>query len=59
MDSDEVIENATKLLQDVSKNGFQECFEQLYERWKTCVDAGGKYFEGQWGKIIVLFFYNL
>ncbi|GBM33887.1 hypothetical protein AVEN_5929-1 [Araneus ventricosus] len=26
-DSDEVIENATKQLKDLSKNGFQECFE--------------------------------
>ncbi|GBM43472.1 hypothetical protein AVEN_9433-1 [Araneus ventricosus] len=36
VDSDEVIENATKQLKDLSKNGFQECFEQLYERWKKC-----------------------
>ncbi|GBO01766.1 hypothetical protein AVEN_228263-1 [Araneus ventricosus] len=28
VDSDEVIENATKQLKDLSKNGFQECFEQ-------------------------------
>ncbi|GBL53542.1 hypothetical protein AVEN_213485-1 [Araneus ventricosus] len=47
VDSDEVIENETKQLKDLSKNGFLECFEQLYERWKKCVDAGGKYFEGQ------------
>ncbi|GBM21483.1 hypothetical protein AVEN_249913-1 [Araneus ventricosus] len=47
VDSDEVIENATKQLKDRSKNGFQECFEQLYECWKECVDAEGKYFEGQ------------
>ncbi|GBM36126.1 hypothetical protein AVEN_179119-1 [Araneus ventricosus] len=47
VDSDEVIENAKKQLKDLSKNGFQECFEQLYERWKNCVDAGRKYFEGQ------------
>ncbi|GBM57349.1 hypothetical protein AVEN_34442-1 [Araneus ventricosus] len=47
VDSDEVIENAMKQLKDLSKNGFQECFEQLYERWKKCVGAGGKYFEGQ------------
>ncbi|GBN54598.1 hypothetical protein AVEN_41701-1 [Araneus ventricosus] len=46
VDSDEVIENATKELKNLSKNGFQECFEQLYERWKKCVDGGGKYFEG-------------
>ncbi|GBM83745.1 hypothetical protein AVEN_189708-1 [Araneus ventricosus] len=38
VDSDEVIENAMKQLKDVSKNGFQECFEQLYERWKKCVE---------------------
>ncbi|GBN84258.1 hypothetical protein AVEN_254239-1 [Araneus ventricosus] len=42
VDSDEVIENATKQLKDLSKNEFQECFEQLYEHWKKCVDAGGK-----------------
>ncbi|GBM53367.1 hypothetical protein AVEN_81921-1 [Araneus ventricosus] len=47
VDSDEVSENATKQLKDLSKNGFQECFEQLYERWKKCVGAGGKYFEGK------------
>ncbi|GBM01693.1 hypothetical protein AVEN_99734-1 [Araneus ventricosus] len=42
VDSKEVIENATKQLKDLSKNGFQECFEQSYERWKKCVVAGGK-----------------
>ncbi|GBO07502.1 Mariner Mos1 transposase [Araneus ventricosus] len=47
VDSDDVIENATKQLKDLSKNGFHECFQQLYERWKKRVDAGGKYFEGQ------------
>ncbi|GBL63387.1 hypothetical protein AVEN_125751-1 [Araneus ventricosus] len=47
VDSNEVIENATKQLKDLSKNGFLECFEQLYERWKKCVDAAGKYFEDQ------------
>ncbi|GBN55687.1 hypothetical protein AVEN_132526-1 [Araneus ventricosus] len=41
VDSDEVIENATKQLKDLSKNGFLECSEQLYERWKKCMDAGG------------------
>ncbi|GBM26742.1 hypothetical protein AVEN_175895-1 [Araneus ventricosus] len=32
VDSDEVIENAMKHLKDLSKNGCQECFDQLYER---------------------------
>ncbi|GBN44190.1 hypothetical protein AVEN_32140-1, partial [Araneus ventricosus] len=47
VDSDEVIENAMKQLKDLSKNRFQECFQQLYERWKKCVDAEEKYFQGQ------------
>lgn len=46
VDSDEAIENATKQL-NLLKNGFQECFEQLYERRKMRVDAGVEYFEGQ------------
>ncbi|GBM67788.1 hypothetical protein AVEN_107343-1 [Araneus ventricosus] len=49
VDSDEVIQNATKQLKDLSKNGFQKCFEQIYERWKKCVGAGGKYFKGHQG----------
>ncbi|GBN17986.1 hypothetical protein AVEN_188979-1 [Araneus ventricosus] len=47
VDSDEAIKNAMKQLKDLSKNGFQECFEQLYESWKKCVDVRGNYFEGQ------------
>lgn len=46
-DSSEVIENATERLKELSKTGFQECFQQLYERWNKCVDAGGEYFEGK------------
>ncbi|GFX27510.1 uncharacterized protein TNCV_4995651 [Trichonephila clavipes] len=45
VDSDEVIQN--KQLKDLSKDGFQECSEQLYKPWNKCVDAGGQYFEGQ------------
>ena len=46
-DSSEVIENATEWPKDLSKNGFQECFQQLYERRNKCLDAGGDYFEGK------------
>ena len=46
-DLDDVIKNLTKQLKDLSKTAFRECFEQLYERWKKCVAARGKHFEGQ------------
>jgi hypothetical protein len=32
--------------EEVSKNGFQECFQKLYERWKKSVTAQENYFEG-------------
>ncbi|GFU37363.1 hypothetical protein TNCV_4273411 [Trichonephila clavipes] len=41
VDSDEVIQNVTKQLKDLSKNGLQKFFEQLYERWNRYVDEGG------------------
>lgn len=59
MDSDEKIKNGTKLLKDISKNGFKKCFEQSYKSWKKYVDPGGKYFEDQYDRMIVLFFNNL
>ncbi|GFS57196.1 mariner Mos1 transposase [Trichonephila clavipes] len=43
VDSNEVIQNGTKQLKVISKNGFHEFFGQLYERWNKCVDAGGQY----------------
>jgi hypothetical protein len=31
--AEEVTAKATRALEDVSKNGFRECFQKLYERW--------------------------
>lgn len=45
--SEAIKENATKALKDISKDDFQKCFEQLYDRWCKCVAAGGEYFEGK------------
>jgi [histone H3]-lysine36 N-dimethyltransferase SETMAR len=37
---------ATEALKDVSRNGFLETFQKLYERWQKCIIAQGEYFEG-------------
>jgi hypothetical protein len=44
--AEEVVAKATRALTEVSRNGFQECFETLYERGQKCVTAQGNYFEG-------------
>jgi hypothetical protein len=44
-DANGIIKNATKELKIFLQNGFQECFQQLYNRWQNCVVAQGDYFE--------------
>lgn len=38
-DNEDVIANTTKQLKGILKNGFQECFQKLYEIWQKCVAA--------------------
>jgi hypothetical protein len=42
----EVTIKPTRAVIKVSKNGFQERFQKLYERQKKCVTARGKHFQG-------------
>jgi hypothetical protein len=44
--SKKLIAKATIALTAVSKNGFQECFQKLYGRWKKCTTAQGNHFVG-------------
>ena len=44
--SDEVKAASQDALREVAKNGFQQCFQKLYERWQKCIVAQGDYFEG-------------
>jgi len=44
-DVDEIKQNATEQLQEVSKNDFLRCFQKWQERWRTCMDSEGAYFE--------------
>ncbi|KAL4149391.1 hypothetical protein QTP88_003351 [Uroleucon formosanum] len=43
---DEIKQNATEQLRGVSKNDFHRCFQKWQERWRTCMDSEGAYFEG-------------
>ncbi|KAL4143544.1 hypothetical protein QTP88_005863 [Uroleucon formosanum] len=45
-DVDEIKQNATEQLRGVSKNDFTRCFQKWQERWRTCMDSEGAYFEG-------------
>jgi hypothetical protein len=36
---------------DFPANIFQQCFQQLYQRWQTCIPAKGDYFEGGCGYV--------
>jgi len=47
--------NATKELKRLLRNGFQECFQQLYNRWQNCIVAQGDCFEVNVAEMIVLF----
>ena len=35
------IKNVTEELKILSKNGFQECFQQLYSHWQKCIFGQG------------------
>jgi hypothetical protein len=39
----DIIKNVTKELKRLSKNSFQECFQQFYSHWQKCIDAQGDY----------------
>jgi hypothetical protein len=42
----DVTTNAMRALREVSKNDFQECFQDNYKHWQNCVTTQGNYFEG-------------
>jgi hypothetical protein len=38
---EQIITKAARALTEVTQNGFQECFQKLYEHCKKCVTAQG------------------
>ena len=43
---EDIMRNATDLLNMVPQEAFQKCFQQWQDRWKKCVHHQGDYFEG-------------
>lgn len=44
--AEDVIRNIMMQLWEIWMNGFQECFQELYDPWQRCVAAEGNYFRG-------------
>jgi histone-lysine N-methyltransferase SETMAR len=47
----EIITATREAVQDLPTNVFQQCFQQLYQCWKTCIAANGDYFKGGCGYV--------
>ena len=43
---EDIMRNATALLNMIPQEAFQKCFQQWQDRWKKCVHYQGDYFEG-------------
>jgi hypothetical protein len=43
--TEEIITVTREAVLDLAANIFQQCFQQLYQRWQTCIAANGDYFE--------------
>jgi hypothetical protein len=43
---EDIMQNATKELRNLTEEAFQKCFQQWKKRWAKCVEAQGAYFEG-------------
>jgi len=44
--TEDIQRSVTQALNDILQAAFQECYKQWQQRWKTCVQAQGMYFEG-------------
>jgi hypothetical protein len=42
----EITENSQTKLCAISKKAYQGCFQKWQQRWEQCINAGGKYIEG-------------
>jgi hypothetical protein len=51
--AEEIVTAAREAVRDLAANIFQQCFQQLYQRWQNCIAANGDYFEGGCGYVQV------
>jgi hypothetical protein len=49
--AEEIVTATREAIWDLPANIFQQCFQQLYKHWQTCVVANGDYFEGGCGYV--------
>jgi histone-lysine N-methyltransferase SETMAR len=49
--AEEIITATREAVRDLPANIFHQCFQQLYQRWQTCIAANGDYFEGGCGYV--------
>ena len=45
-DVSEVKKKTLEVLNNISTEEFQKCFQQWEKRWNKCIEAKGEYFEG-------------
>jgi len=46
VDVSEVIKKTLEVLNNISTEGFQKCFQQWEKRWYKCIESKGEYFKG-------------
>jgi histone-lysine N-methyltransferase SETMAR len=51
--AEEIVTATKEAIWDLPANIFQQCFEQLYQHWQTCIAASGDCFEGGCGYVSV------
>jgi hypothetical protein len=49
--AEEIIIATREAVRDLPANIFQQCFQQLYQHWQTCIAANGDYFDGECGYV--------
>jgi hypothetical protein len=43
--AEEIATATSEAIQDLPANIFQQCFQQQYQRWQTCIATNSDYFE--------------
>lgn len=43
---EEIKTESLRVLKEIPKSEYQECFEDWKKRWHKCIISGGDYFEG-------------
>jgi hypothetical protein len=47
LSAEEIVAATREAVWDLPADSFQQCFQQLYQRWQTCIAANGDCFQGE------------